>query len=103
TTTAQRQRRPPRNGYSGMETLIHQALRVGRCGLSTGPTTPEGKARTIKALKAGRRRWLAKLKSDGKPIPFGRGPQSIERRARTRRVRGAVSSRRSTYSSTNSG
>jgi hypothetical protein len=41
-------------------------------GLSTGPTTPEGKARTIEALKTGRRRWLAKLKSDGKPIPFGR-------------------------------
>ena len=41
-------------------------------GLSTGPTTPEGKARTIEALKAGRRRWLAKLKSEGKPIPFGR-------------------------------
>src|SRR5262249_26032011 len=41
-------------------------------GFSTGPTTPKGKARTIAALKAGRRRWLAKLKSEGKPIPFGR-------------------------------
>ena len=41
-------------------------------GLSTGPTTPEGKARTIAALKAGRARWLAKLRSEGKPIPFGR-------------------------------
>jgi hypothetical protein len=41
-------------------------------GLSTGPTTPEGKARTIEAMKAGRALWLAKLKSEGKPIPFGR-------------------------------
>jgi hypothetical protein len=41
-------------------------------GLSTGPTTPEGKARTVAALKIGRARWLAKLKSEGKPIPFGR-------------------------------
>lgn len=41
-------------------------------GLSTGPTTPEGKARTIEALKVGCRRWLAKLKSEDKPIPFGR-------------------------------
>jgi hypothetical protein len=41
-------------------------------GLSTGPTTPEGKARTVAAMKAGRARWLAKLKSEGKPIPCGR-------------------------------
>jgi hypothetical protein len=41
-------------------------------GLSTGPTTPDGKARTIEAMKAGRALWLAKLKSEGKPIPFGR-------------------------------
>jgi hypothetical protein len=41
-------------------------------GRSTGPTTPEGKARTAAALKAGRARWLATLKSEGKPIPFGR-------------------------------
>jgi hypothetical protein len=41
-------------------------------GHSTGPLTPEGKARTVAALKAGRARWLAKLKAEGKPIPFGR-------------------------------
>jgi hypothetical protein len=41
-------------------------------GLSTGPTTPEGMARTIAAMKAGRLRWLAQLKSEGKPIPCGR-------------------------------
>jgi hypothetical protein len=41
-------------------------------GLSTGPTTPEGMARTIAAMKAGRLRRLAELKSEGKPIPCGR-------------------------------
>jgi hypothetical protein len=41
-------------------------------GLSTGPTTLEGMARTIAAMKAGRLRWLAQLKSEGKPIPCGR-------------------------------
>jgi hypothetical protein len=29
-------------------------------------------ARTIAAMKAGRLRWLAQLKSEGKPIPCGR-------------------------------
>ena len=41
-------------------------------GRSTGPTTPDGKARTVAAMKAGRARWLAELKSEGKPIPCGR-------------------------------
>src|SRR5215472_4598327 len=47
-----------------------------RCRLhgaaSTGPTTPEGMARTLAAMQAGRRRWLTKLKAEGKPIPCGR-------------------------------
>jgi hypothetical protein len=29
-------------------------------------------ARTLAAMQAGRRRWLAKLKAEGKPIPCGR-------------------------------
>jgi hypothetical protein len=41
-------------------------------GLSTGPTTPEGMARTVAAMQAGRLRWLARLKAEGKPIPCGR-------------------------------
>ena len=41
-------------------------------GRSTGPTTPDGMARTVAGMKAGRARWLAKLKSEGKPIPCGR-------------------------------
>jgi hypothetical protein len=53
------------------------AVRGGkRCrfhgGYSTGPRTPEGMARTVAALKAGRARWMAKLKSEGRPIPGGR-------------------------------
>src|SRR5271154_6293173 len=41
-------------------------------GLSTGPATPEGMARTIAAIKVGPAQWLAGLKSEGKPIPCGR-------------------------------
>jgi hypothetical protein len=41
-------------------------------GLSTGPLTPEGLARTVAAMKVGRARWVAKLKAEGKPIPAGR-------------------------------
>jgi hypothetical protein len=58
-------------------------------GRSTGPTTPEGMARTIAAMKAGRLRWLAQLKSEGKQIPCGRkkgGSQRTVERARARRL-----------------
>jgi len=41
-------------------------------GHSTGPRTPEGKARTIAAMNEGRARWLAEWKAEGKPIPWGR-------------------------------
>ena len=41
-------------------------------GYSTGPTTPEGLARTVAALQAGRTRWLRRLRDEGSPIPFGR-------------------------------
>ena len=41
-------------------------------GRSTRPTTPDGMARTVAGMKAGRARWLAQLKSEGKPIPCGR-------------------------------
>ena len=41
-------------------------------GHSTGPRTPEGKSRTIAAMNKGRARWLAKLKAEGKAIPWGR-------------------------------
>ena len=32
-------------------------------GLSTGPKTPEGKARTLAALKAGFQRWVAERRA----------------------------------------
>jgi hypothetical protein len=41
-------------------------------GRSTGPITPDGLARTLAGMRAGRTRWLARLKSEGKPIPCGR-------------------------------
>lgn len=36
------------------------------------PVTVEGKARTVAAMKEGRAKWLAKLQSEGQPIPCGR-------------------------------
>ena len=50
---------------------VEQSLPPARW-LIHGAVSPEGKARTIEAMKAGRARWLARLKSEGKPIPFGR-------------------------------
>jgi hypothetical protein len=39
----------------------------GRCrlhgGLSTGPTSPEGRQRSLEALHRGRKAWLARLKA----------------------------------------
>jgi hypothetical protein len=45
-------------------------------GMSTGPKTPEGKARVVAAMVAGRRRWLAQLKAEGRKFPGGRKPGS---------------------------
>jgi hypothetical protein len=44
--------------------------------MSTGPKTPEGKARVVAAMVAGRRRWIERLKAEGKKIPGGRRPGS---------------------------
>jgi hypothetical protein len=41
-------------------------------GYSTGPTTPEGLARTIAAMMVGRARWIRNLRDEGRPIPCGR-------------------------------
>jgi hypothetical protein len=41
-------------------------------GYSTGPTTPDGMARTVAAMKLGRWRWLRRMRADGIPIPCGR-------------------------------
>jgi len=47
----------------------------GKCrlhgGKSTGPKTPEGKAKVVAAMVAGRKRWLEGLKAEGKKVPCG--------------------------------
>ena len=41
-------------------------------GHSTGPITPEGMARTVAAMTAGRAQWLKTMRAEGNPIPCGR-------------------------------
>ena len=55
-------------------------------GFSTGPRTPEGKARTIAAMVEGRRRLLEKLKAEGKPVPWGRKRGGVNRSAAERQL-----------------
>jgi hypothetical protein len=53
-------------------------------GMSTGPKTPEGKARVVAAMVEGRRRWLAQLKAEGRKFPGGRKPGTrIAKKPRT--------------------
>ena len=40
--------------------------------MSTGPKTPEGEARVVAAMVAGRRRWVEKTKAEGRKFPGGR-------------------------------
>ena len=48
----------------------------GRCwvhgGASTGPRTPEGKARVVAAMVEGRRKWVARRRAEGEKFPAGR-------------------------------
>jgi hypothetical protein len=39
--------------------------------MSTGPRTPEGKAKVVAAMVAGRR-WVARMKAEGRKFPGGR-------------------------------
>ena len=52
------------------------AMESGRCrvhgGSSSGPRTPEGKALSVAAKQAGRREWIARVRSRGGALPFGR-------------------------------
>jgi hypothetical protein len=53
-------------------------------GTSTGPRTPEGMERRIAALVAGRARWAANLKAQGKPFPNSRkGRPNLTQEQRT--------------------
>ena len=45
-------------------------------GMSTGPKTPEGKARVVAAMTAGRRLWVERMKAEGRKFPCGRKPGS---------------------------
>ena len=44
--------------------------------MSTGPKTPEGKARVVAAMVAGRRLWVERMKAEGRKFPCGRRPGS---------------------------
>jgi hypothetical protein len=52
------------------------AMEHGRCwmhgGASTGPKSPEGKARVVAAMVEGRRKWVARRRAEGRKIPAGR-------------------------------
>jgi hypothetical protein len=41
-------------------------------GLSTGPRTAHGKERAVAAMVEGRRRWVERMKAEGKKFPGGR-------------------------------
>jgi hypothetical protein len=55
-------------------------------GFSTGPRTPEGKARTVAAMVDGRRRLLEKLRAEGKPVSWGRKRGGVNRSAAERQL-----------------
>ena len=52
------------------------AMENGRCwvhgGASTGPRTPDGKARVVAAMVEGRRKWVERRRAEGKKFPAGR-------------------------------
>jgi hypothetical protein len=52
------------------------AMENGRCrvhgGLSTGPLSPEGKARVVAAMVEGRRKWVARRRAEGGRFTAGR-------------------------------
>ena len=65
-------------GRRGRRHLRCQAwgMANGRCrfhgGLSTGPRSPEGKARVVAAMVAGRRAWVACVHAEGGAFKSGR-------------------------------
>ena len=52
------------------------AMESGRCrvhgGASTGPKSPEGKARVVAAMVEGRRKWVARRRAEGRRFTAGR-------------------------------
>jgi hypothetical protein len=72
----------------------------GRCrvhgGASTGPKSPEGKARVVAAMVEGRRKWVERRRAEGRKFPAGRKtgsawvsePMRERARAEARRLSG---------------
>jgi hypothetical protein len=84
-------RRPWTKGPDGRFRLRHPrcqawAMPNGRCrfhgGLSTGPRSPEGKAKVVAAILAGRRTWVERVHAEGKNFTSGRktGPAWVTER-----------------------
>jgi hypothetical protein len=74
-------RRPWTKGPDGRFRLRHPrcqawAMPNGRCrfhgGLSTGPRSPEGKARVVAAMVEGRRAWVERVHGEGGTFKSGR-------------------------------
>jgi hypothetical protein len=74
-------RRPWTKGPDGRFRLRHPrcqawAMPNGRCrfhgGLSTGPRSPEGKARVVAAMVEGRRTWVERVRAEGGIFKAGR-------------------------------
>jgi hypothetical protein len=74
---------PRKDGFRGFDVHTHcqnwPVRGAARCrlhgGLSTGPRTPEGKERSrssIPAMVEGRRKWLERMRSQGKKLTCGR-------------------------------
>jgi hypothetical protein len=76
------------------------AMENGRCrvhgGASTGPKSPEGKARVVAAMVAGRRKWIEQRRAEGRRFTAGRktgsawvtGPMRERARAEAHRLGG---------------
>jgi hypothetical protein len=60
-------------------------------GMSTGPRTPVGKARVVAAMVEGRRRWVERMKAEGRKFPGGRkrGSHIVKAPAPTTTLQGA--------------
>ncbi len=72
---------PVKNGKNGVAIVRGPRCRAwamenGRCrvhgGASTGPKSPEGKARVVAALVEGRRKWVERRRAEGRRFTAGR-------------------------------
>ncbi len=70
-----------KTGKNGVATIRGPRCRAwampnGRCrvhgGASTGPKSPEGKARVVAAMVEGRRKWVERRRAEGRRFTAGR-------------------------------